>query len=185
MSQELSSTLEDYLEAIFRIEQKKRVARVRDISKALDVAKSAVTAALQALSQKKLVNYEPYEPVTLTEKGSEEARRIATRHLIVRDFLRSVLLVEPERAESVACGMEHAIDAEAFERFVCFLAFVKRYAPEGDRWLKEFRRFIKEGAEGQTCRECIEQYLQTIETEGQTEPGDHPRGTELWSGEVP
>ncbi len=44
----LSSTLEDYLEAIFRIEKEKRAARVRDISQYLGVAKSTVNAALKA-----------------------------------------------------------------------------------------------------------------------------------------
>ena len=78
MTERLSSTLEDYLEAILHIEQKKRFARVRDISKAQAVAKSAVTAALQTLSEMALVNYQPYEPVTLTSKGMEKAK-ISTR----------------------------------------------------------------------------------------------------------
>ena len=65
MVRELSSTLEDYLEAICRLEQEKGFARVRDIARALGVANSTATAALQALSKKGLINYEPYEPVTL------------------------------------------------------------------------------------------------------------------------
>ena len=166
---ELSSTLEDYLEAIFRIERKKRVARVRDISNALTVAKSAVTAALQTLSEKELVNYEPYEPVTLTPKGWEKAERIALRHGIIGDFLQNVLGLKPERAESIACGMEHAIDRGALERFVCFLAFIRQHSSQGAKWLDEFQRFVKEGANGQTCKECIERYLQTVRANDENE----------------
>jgi DtxR family Mn-dependent transcriptional regulator len=68
----LSATLENYLEAIFRLEEEKGFARVRDISSGLDVAKSAVTTALQSLSEKGLVRYEPYEPVRLSAEGRRE-----------------------------------------------------------------------------------------------------------------
>lgn len=163
--EELSSTLEDYLEAILLIEERKRFARVRDISRALTVAKSAVTAALRSLSQKQLVNYSPYEPVTLTPEGMQKARKIATCHRVVKDFLQDVLGLEAERAETMACEMEHGLDEEGLERLVCFLAFIKQYAPQGARWLDEFRRFIKEGADGQSCQECIERYLHTLRVE--------------------
>lgn len=168
MRQQLTSTLEDYLEAIFRIQREKRFARVRDISGALNVAKSAVTAALRSLSEKGLVNYEPYEPVTLSSEGRERAERIALRHRIMGDFLNNVLGLEPQQADSIACGVEHAIDRDALERFVCFLAFVGRQREEGQSWLDEFQRFIREGVDDRTCQECIQEYLQSVGTD--TEP---------------
>lgn len=162
MAQQLSATLEDYLQAIFQIEQEKGFARARDISAALDVAKSAVTSALQSLSEKGLVKYEPYEPVTLSAEGREKAARIALRHRVIKDFLRRVLDLETERADSTACGMEHAIDRDALDRFVCFLAFVGRRREKGQSWLEDFRSFVKKGADGQTCQECIKEYLQSV-----------------------
>jgi len=166
MAQELSATLENYLETIFWLVRARGFARVRDIAEELHVAKSAVTVALQALAGKKLVDYQPYEPATLTQQGAEEANRIVTRHLIVRDFLENVLLLDRRRAKSVACDMEHTVDAEALERFICFLAFIKRHAPDGERYLEEFRRFMKKGAGGQTCRECIDEYLREMKLDG-------------------
>jgi len=161
MAQQLSATLEDYLETVFRLEQEKRFARVRDISAALDVAKSAVTTALRSLSEKGLINYQPYEPVTLSTEGRQKAGRIVLRHRVMEDFLRNVLGLEAERADSMACGMEHAIDRDALDRFVCFLAFVGRRRKEGESWLDEFRRFIREGTAEQTCEECMQQYLES------------------------
>ena len=159
MAGQLTSRLEDYLEAILHIEQGKRFAQVRDISQALSVAKSAVTSALHSLSDMALVNYEPYEPVTLTRKGLKKAKAIAVRHRIIKDFLGNILGLDPDRADSIACGMEHGVDREALQRFVCFLAFVGQRAEGGRSWLDEFRGFISEGADGQTCEECIKQYL--------------------------
>jgi DtxR family Mn-dependent transcriptional regulator len=160
MSEELSATMEDYLETIFRIEEQKHFARVRDISAALEVAKSAATSALQRLSEKGLVNYEPYEPVTLSAEGRQRAGRIVLRHRVIEDFLESVLGLEAGRANSIACGMEHAIDRDALDRFVCFLAFVGRRRAGGESWLEEFRRFIREGTAEETCEECMQQYLE-------------------------
>ena len=159
MNQRLSSTLEDYLETIFRLEQERRFARVRDISAALNVAKSAVTTALQSLSDKGLVNYKPYEPVTLSAEGRDRAGRIVLRHRVMEDFLHNVLGLDPERADSMACGMEHAIDRDALDRFVCFLAFVGKRREGGESWLDEFRQFIREGTAEKTCEECMQQYL--------------------------
>ena len=170
MTQQLSATLEDYLQAILHLEQEKRFARVRDISEALSVAKSAVTAALQSLSDKALVNYIPYEPVTLTAKGMEKAKAIALRHRIMGDFLQHILGLDRDGAESIACGMEHAIDKEALRRFICFLAFIGQRDEKGQSWLDEFRHFISEGADGQTCKECIKQYLGGMDTD---ETGGH------------
>jgi len=163
MDQELSPTLEDYLEAIFRIEREQRVARPRDISRAQNVAGSTVTAALQSLAEKGLINYEPYELITLTDEGRKRAEELATRHLIIRDFLENVLCLEPERADATACGMEHAIDRKALERFVCFLAFMRPHSPNGAKSLERFRRFIKEGADGHTCKECVEEYMKSLQ----------------------
>ena len=46
----LSSSLEDYLEAIYQIVEQSRVARVRDIAARLGVQKPSVTGALRSLA---------------------------------------------------------------------------------------------------------------------------------------
>jgi len=163
VSDTLSSTLEDYLEAIWRLEQGKGFARVRDIADVLGIASSTGTAALQSLHGKGLINYRPYEPVTLSPEGREKSERIVLRRRIIEDFLENVLGIAPRRAGPIACGMEHAVDREALQRFVCFLAFIKQHAPEGIDWLGQFRQFVKEGADGQTCRECVETYMEELQ----------------------
>jgi len=162
MAQKLSRTLEDYLGAIFRLEAERGFARVRDIAAAQSVAKSAVTAALQSLSERGFVKYEPYEPVRLTSEGKEAAGEICLRREIMKDFLQNVLGLEEDRAETIACGMEHAVDNDALKRLVCFLAFVGQRESEGVEWLTEFRRFIKEDADGAICRGCMEKHMEAV-----------------------
>ena len=64
----LSSSLEDYLEVIFHLVAAKQVARVKDIAKKIQVKNSSVTGALRPLADKGLINYTPYDVVTLTPR---------------------------------------------------------------------------------------------------------------------
>lgn len=76
MTHTLSESLEDYLEAIYHIVSQKQAARATDISKRLNVNPSSVTGALRSLADKGLVNYAPYDIVTLTAEGSVAARLV-------------------------------------------------------------------------------------------------------------
>lgn len=160
----LTSKLEDYLITVYRLEREKRVARPRDIARRRKVAKSTVTAALQSLAENGLVNYEPYEAVTLTANGKKRAETLIIRNRVLRDFLEDVLGLSPAESRVTACGMEHALDAAAVERFVCFLAFLKQRDGDGPRWLERFRACVKKGGRGGTCARYVEEYLHTLET---------------------
>jgi len=165
MQKELSSTLEDYLEAIFRIENKKRAARVRDISSHLSVAKSTVNAALKSLAEKQLINYEPYELITLTEEGRNRALSIVRSHQIIRHFMQEILALGDEKADRIACTMEHVVDREVVERFVCFLAYISRKEEKTGAWLDELKRFMKDGCKGVSYKDCIGEYLEKMQSE--------------------
>ena len=68
-AQALSASMENYLEAIFLLVRDGPVARAKDISQRLGVNRSSVTGALQAMSERGLVNYKRYGFVTLTQQG--------------------------------------------------------------------------------------------------------------------
>lgn len=161
----LSPVLEDYLEVVLRLQREKHFARVSDISTAIEVGKSTVTAALKSLSEKGLVNYRSYEPVTLSKKGEEIAEQILLRRWIIKDFLEKVLAVEKNRVESAACKMEHAVDKDVLDRFICFLAFISRARRKGKTLRDDFMHFINEGIGSWSCRQCIDKYLKELERE--------------------
>ena len=170
MNDNLSQALARYLEAIYRIQDEKGVARVKDIAGTLGVHKSTVTSALHSLAERELVNYEPYEAATLTEVGRAEGRRLDDRHRVISHFLRRVLNVDAETADRSACSLEHAMDEDVLERIVCFLAFIER-CPRGDSaWIEDFRCFSERADRGQSCDEWVRSYLEnvgkTLTTEG-------------------
>ena len=121
----LSASLEDYVEAIYRISQRKTVAHANQIAEYLGVGKSSVSWALKQLSSKDLVSYTPYEVVTLTDKGRAVAQRVAGRHEDIKEFLVRVLGMTKEVAETNACRMEHVMDKDVMGRMRCFLQLLE------------------------------------------------------------
>ena len=130
----LSESQEDYLEAIYHIVKKKHAARAKDISRRLGVNNSSVTGALRALSQKGLVNYEPYDLITLTREGDEIAGRVVKRHEFLLDFLIRVLGIPADAAEVSACHMEHSLTDIVFERLIQFVDCVGDGKRDGFVW---------------------------------------------------
>ncbi len=166
----LSASLEDYLEAIFHIVREKQAARPKDISQRLEVGNSSVTGALKALSARKLVNYAPYDVVTLTPTGEQAAREVVRRHETLREFFVKVLAADSALAESAACEMEHAVPAELLDRFVRFIEFVEMCPKGNPGLLRGFRTHIEKGCRPECFDTCSIEESSPI-SNGLSEPG--------------
>lgn len=124
--------MEDYLEAIYRLQQRYAVVRVKDIAQELQVKMPSVSGALKALKARELVQHKAYGTVTLTPQGQEVAEQVARRHLAIVDFLTSILGLPPEQAEPEACDLEHALGPETLQRLVALTDFL-HHSPELER----------------------------------------------------
>ena len=120
----LSTSQEDYIEAITNIVQENKVARDKEIAKRLQVSGASVAEALRSLSKKGLVNYEPYEVITLTKKGMEVAEDVIRRHEALKEIFVKVLAIDDTIAEQGACRIEHAAPPEVIERLIRFVEFI-------------------------------------------------------------
>lgn len=142
----LSTSLEDYLESIYVLDQKNRVVRVKDISKMLKVSMPSVHQALHILMESGLIDHKNYGYVELTAKGRSTGGEIYGRHIMLTKFFDEILDVPRKIAEENACRIEHNISQEALDRLVAFINFVETYPqPGGPDWLKSFKRFFKTG----------------------------------------
>jgi DtxR family Mn-dependent transcriptional regulator len=158
----LSESLEDYLEAIHHIIRAKGAARGKDISERLKVNRSSVTGALRALAGKKLVNYAPYDLVTLTPEGGRVAERIIHRHEVLKDFIHRVLGLEERIAEENACRMEHAVSERVLDRLAQFIDFI-RICPRIDiRWIEDTGYFCHRPDTLEDCERCIRESLRNL-----------------------
>ena len=113
---ELSNSLEDYIEAVRNIELEKGCATVGEIAESLNVKKPSVSLAMKQLKERGLVEYTQYAPVRLTPQGRRIAGKIIVSHGILFDFLREELALTEERANEVACQIEHIMTFEEIEK---------------------------------------------------------------------
>ena len=156
----ITATMEDYLEAIFNLSKEKGAARVRDIASKLDVKMPTVTNMLKILSERGLIDYEKYEYLELTEKGSSVGQEIDHRHQILRRFLTNILKIDYDEADVDACKMEHAVSPATLEAFVDFMEFIDNCPRGGTSWLDYFNEYREHEQSKGKCLERMKQFAQ-------------------------
>jgi DtxR family Mn-dependent transcriptional regulator len=143
--EELSHSLEDYLEAILIISQNKKTVRVKDLVKRQGVKTSSVIGALKKLGNRGLVEHELYGYIELTSKGIKEATKIYEKHKVLYKFLTKVLGVNKNIAEKDACLIEHYISDDTFDKMIKFIRFIELYPDVTPLCLDVFKNFMKTG----------------------------------------
>lgn len=123
--EKLSVSLEDYIEEIYSQVLKKGNAKVTEIASALNVRKASVTGALNVLSDKKLINYAPYAPITLTKQGEKIAKEVLRKHQNITEFFESILGMDNGEAAEIACKMEHIVSEKLFNNMVKLTEYIK------------------------------------------------------------
>jgi DtxR family Mn-dependent transcriptional regulator len=151
-----SEQLEEYLESILDIEEREGVAKTSAIARCMKVAPASVTEALQTLSDKGFVHYEPYKGASLTEQGREMARKVKRRHRLLEVFLNDVLHINGENVHDEACKMEHTLSDET-ECALCKMLNAPARCPHGsliepcDRDVESCTACLKENTPSTAC----------------------------------
>lgn len=148
---ELTASQEDYLEAIYQISLEKHAARAKDISDYLKVRASSVTGALRTLGSFGLINYAPYDLITLTDEGKKIAEEIVRSHEALKSFLIKVLGVGHKEADDAACKMEHSVPKDIIDRFVKYSEYVAKCPKGGITWDSGFGYYCKHGCTQEGC----------------------------------
>lgn len=137
---ELTTSLEDYLEAIYELSCE-GPARAVEISRRLGLSKPSVNAAVKTLAARGLLNYEPYGLLRLTPAGLKAGAEVARSHALLKDFFTSILDLRQGEAETDACRAEHALSPKALARIGKLALFLK--APARRRLLAAAREAME------------------------------------------
>ena len=86
----LTSSMEDYLEMIYRTCMEEDYIRVNQLSAKLNVRPSSTTKIVQKLDAIGLINYQRYGIIKLTESGREVGAYLLNRHLILEKFFEMI-----------------------------------------------------------------------------------------------
>ncbi len=123
--EELTPSMEDYLEMIYRLSKKTGCTRVNDLADSLNVQPPSVSKMIQKLSERSLLNYEKYGMIHLTDEGESMGKYFLERHNTLREFL-SLLGVTDNLQKDVE-RMEHYISVENFKFIEDMVSFFKDY----------------------------------------------------------
>ncbi len=115
-----TETAEDYVEAIEEIHRSSGKCRVTDLAKRFGVSHVTVTKIVKRLQKEKLVDTQPYRPLTLTAAGRRMAAKSRRRHEIVYQFLLAIG-VSPRTAAIDAEGIEHHVSPQTLKQLEQFM----------------------------------------------------------------
>lgn len=111
-----SLTEENYLKALFNIASENGEVNVAELSRRLEIKMPTVTSMMKKLAEKKLVHYESYKPLRLTEKGKKEAGLIIRKHRLTEMFLVEKMQLGWEDVHDIAEQIEHIQSPVFFEK---------------------------------------------------------------------
>lgn len=114
--------VEEYLGAIYRLrESSKAQLPLSSLQRYLKYTPISIHEMVQKLEKKSLVNYTPYNGVTLTKEGERLASAIVRSHRIWECFLTDSLSLEWDQAHEIAGRLEHAAPEIVTEKIADFL----------------------------------------------------------------
>ncbi len=148
---EQSASMEDYLEAIAKLGEGRKVVKVKQLSQMLGVKMPSVTSALKKLSEQELVEHERYGHIKLTPEGDKVARDVIGRHEALSRFFAQALGIDRETAEADACKIEHVISPLSMERLTKFVEFVEACPLGGANFPTRYEYYLEHGELPQDC----------------------------------
>ena len=113
---------EMYLETILILKEKSKNVRAIDVAEDMGFSKPSVSRGLSILKEEKCISVDEKGFITLTRKGSQIAKKIYERHVVLSDMLVA-LGVDKKTALEDACRVEHVISDKSF-------AAIKKYIAE-------------------------------------------------------
>lgn len=106
---DLTSTAEEYLEAILNMRMEGKTVMAALLAKRLGVSPPTVAGALRRLKRNGLISSNSRKKIGLTKKGEREALKVVRRHRLVECLLTDILDIEWSKCHEEACRLEHAI----------------------------------------------------------------------------
>ena len=112
MAQAVTIQTEEFLECIYRLQERDGVAKTSELAKMLKVVPGTVTNTVERLEKKGLVVHEAYKGVRLTEEGRNIALKVVRRHRLSECLLADMLHMKWDRVHEAACHLEHGVTDE-------------------------------------------------------------------------
>ena len=117
----ISKSLEEYLKNMYVLKQQNGKIRVTDIAEKMNCSKASVNKAVNNLKESRLINYESYGTIELTDEGENLAKKILEAYDIAYLFLKDVINVSKEQAKIDAETIKAAISDESINKLAKYV----------------------------------------------------------------
>ncbi len=131
MSTNFSTAEENYIKAIFHLQQADENVTTNEVAAELNTKPASVTDMLKKLKQKKILNYEKYQGFRLSAEGKKIALTIVRKHRLWEYFLVEKLAFGWDEVHEMAEELEHLASTKLIDKLDAFLGFPK-FDPHGD-----------------------------------------------------
>jgi DtxR family Mn-dependent transcriptional regulator len=126
-----STSQENYLKAIFHLQQTQGSASTGQLAKSLQTRAASVTDMLKKLKGQKLLMYEKYKGFKLSTEGRKVAIQIIRKHRLWELFLAEKLQFGWDEVHEMAEELEHISSKKLVDRLDSFLNYPQS-DPHGD-----------------------------------------------------
>ena len=109
---DLTPSLEDYMEMIYRKITTNGYIRVTELAQELNVKPSSVSKTLGKLVNLNMIDYQKYGVIKLTDRGWRVGKYLLWRHNVVNSFFEILAPKNPERGFAEAERVEHILSRE-------------------------------------------------------------------------
>jgi len=113
----IKKTKEDYLRAIYHIQEEKennnKGVKSIDVCRYLKISKSSVSEMLRKLTKDGSIQQSSYGKIRLTKKGLSGSIFITKKHRIIEAFLSNVLKIDSKDVHEEANRLEHAFSDDS------------------------------------------------------------------------
>ena len=104
---------EDYLRALYILEEEKYELKSIDLARYLNVSKPSVSEMVKELNKEGLILYKKYSKLRFSAKGRRIAIRLTSKHRLIELFLRNILRIRSKNIHQEAHRLEHAFSDES------------------------------------------------------------------------
>ncbi len=127
----VTSTVEDYLKSILRLQRLGGSTAVGEVARDLSLTPGTVTTMMRHLSDEGYVDYRPRKGLHLTPMGESAALRVVRRHRLIELFLVQVMGFDWSEVHDEAEDLEHVVSDRLLDRIDEMLGRPTR-DPHGD-----------------------------------------------------
>ncbi|MEB3221246.1 MAG: metal-dependent transcriptional regulator [Candidatus Sericytochromatia bacterium] len=116
-----SPAIQDYIKAIFKLEDGGEVPSTTAIAEKLGFAPASVSGMLKKLARAGWLTHHPYQGVQLTEPGRRLALELIRHHRLIELYLIKALGYTWDEVDAEAERLEHVISEAMEDRMAAFL----------------------------------------------------------------